>query len=174
MPQGQASEPGVPDPGGGPEHHPPFDFKAAMLHHNMPYPAWELFHGRPWIVFDLGRYAAMQYGDLQTDPGSAAADGTPYLDWAAEIVRTPDFRYDAHRLEPVALSRCMAMVAHDRAGLVFPRWLSFFNQQLFFGLFALSLVTVILAITCRRRPGRVAPAGRLHLCLDELGVFIVF
>ena len=34
-----------------------WDFLAAMKHHNLPYPSWEILHGKPLIVFQPEYYA---------------------------------------------------------------------------------------------------------------------
>lgn len=151
-------------------HH-AFDIGAAILHHNMPYPAWEIFHGRPIITFDRAGYAAINYGELSHDPAFADADGTPYLDWATEHASKPDFRFDHSQLDPAVLAKAM-VVAGDHSLVTLPRPLSFLNQQVFFGTIALLLLFLIVAVFARRKPEQLKPANRVQHFFESIVLYL--
>lgn len=148
--------------------HEPFNLGAAMLHHNMPYPAWEPVHGRPLITFDLGTQAAIGYAHLSHDPAFKTADGSQHLEWAREVAARKDFRY-AEGLEPESLAKAMSVSA-AQAGLVFPKALSWVNQQIFFGGLALTLLLVVTLIF-RRTSGQVKPANRVQSALEAIVLY---
>lgn len=150
-----------------------FDITSAMMHHNMPYPAMEWVHGRPFIVFDRGLYAAINYDLLAHQPGFEEADPEPYLDWAQEIVDEGDFRYDPEELPVEGVAKAMALVDDLPWNVaVFPRPLAWFNQQLFFGTLALLLLTLLLTVAYRRRPDQLRPANRVQHALEALTLYL--
>jgi len=153
--------------------HGPFSISAAMLHHNMPYPAWEPIHGSPIIVFDLGTYAAANLGHIEHDPAFAAADGRKHLDWAEQVVATKDFRH-AREFGPqdaTTIAKAMS-VAESHAGLTFPKALSWMNNQLFFGGVAFTLLFLLIGVFFRRRKDQVLPQGRVQGAVEGLIVYL--
>ena len=60
---------------------PGFDFQALLFHHNLPYPAWEIAHHSPIIIFDLAAYSAKDYNIgyyvAKAEPGSRGSSGLP-------------------------------------------------------------------------------------------------
>jgi len=151
------------------EHHHPFSIGAAMLHHNMPFPAWEITHGKPLITFDLGTYAAMNYDALSHDRAFASADGSAHAAWAGEVSARKDFRF-ADGLPADGLAKAMT-VAQSHSGLVFPKALSWVNQQIFFGGIALVLLLLVVGLFFRRKPSELRPAGRIQHALESIVVY---
>jgi F-type H+-transporting ATPase subunit a len=147
-------------------HHEPFNFKTALMHHNMPYPAWELFHGKPWITFDLGTYSAINYSGLSHDASFAGADGAKYSEWAKQVVETGDFRYPGG-LQADQVAKAM-VVAEHQSGIVFPRALSWMNQQIFFGSIALIILFLVIGIIFRRKATQLKPAGRVQHAIEAI------
>ena len=151
------------------EHHKPFSIGAAMLHHNMPFPAWEVSHGKPLITFDLGTYAAMHYASLVKDPAFAHADGSAHADWAGEVAARKDFRF-AEGLPAEGVAKAMA-VAQSHSGLVFPKAFSWVNQQIFFGGIALLILFVIVGLLFRRKATQLTPANRVQHALESIVLY---
>lgn len=151
------------------ETHEPFDFTSALKSHNMMYPAWELFHGKPIIVFDLGTYAAVNIGHLRHEEGFAAADAAAYRAWAQEVVSTKDFRYP-NDLSADDVAKGMSLASHT--GLVFPKSLSWVNQQIFFGGIALLLLFLAVAVIWRRKSDQLKPAGRVQHALEAIVCYL--
>jgi len=152
--------------------HPPFDIKEAILHHNLPYPAWEPIHGSPVITFDLGTYAAMNLASIRDHHAAefAAADAAPHRAWAEQVVAAKDFRYDAG-LKADDVAKAMT-VAQAQSSVVFPQALSWLNQQLFFGGVALTALFVLIAVIFRRKSNQLRPAGRVQHALEAIVVYI--
>lgn len=150
----------------GHDGHGPFNIGAAMLHHNMPYPAWEPVHGKPLITFDLGTHAAMAYEHLSHEPAFLTADGSKHLEWAREVAARKDFRY-ADGLEPESLAKAMA-VSESHSLVVFPKALSWVNQQIFFGSIALVLLFLVVGVFCRRKADQLKPASRVQNALEAI------
>jgi F-type H+-transporting ATPase subunit a len=147
-------------------HH-AFDFAAAISHHNLAYPAWEPIHGTPLLIFDLADYAAKNQAMLLADGAKAQPDAAQ-LAWARE--------YAAEHGAPAEaggqLATAMA-VAEQHSWLgAFPRGLSFFNQQIFFGTVAMLLLAAVLLVFARRRPGEVKPQGRIQHMLEAIVLFV--
>lgn len=151
-------------------HH-AFDMGGAILHHNMPYPAWEIFHGSPIITFDRGLYAAINYATISRGEHFADADGTPYRTWAEEVASKPDFRYDHRDLEAPQLAKAMAAV-DQHSYVTFPQALSVVNQQTFFGTVALLLLFLVLGVFFRRGRDQLAPGNRVQHCLEAVVLYL--
>ncbi len=156
-------------PDGHAEHHAPFSIGAAMLHHNMPFPAWEVTHGKPLITFDLGTYAAMHYARLAKDPAFAAADGSAHAEWANEVAARQDFRF-ADGLPATGVAKAMS-VAQSHSGVVFPKALSWVNQQIFFGGIALLILFVVVGLLFRRKATQLQPANRVQHALESIVLY---
>jgi len=150
-------------------HHEPFSIGAAMLHHNMPYPAWEPVHGTPLITFDLGTYAAMNLAHLKHDPGFAKADGSSFTVWANQVAARGDFRYDAG-LQPADLAKAMALT-EAKSLVAFPKSFSWVNQQIFFGSLALALLFAVVAVLFHRKPEQIKPANRVQSALESIVIY---
>ena len=125
-------------------------FVAAMEHHNLPQPAIEPVHGRPVLIFNVGRYAQLYLHELRADPGFAQVSARPaYRAWAAELAPGPAAEDLARGME----------VAASRSWLgAFPRPLAWVNQQTFFGTVALVVVAILLTLAARQRRGRLQQA----------------
>jgi F-type H+-transporting ATPase subunit a len=155
--------------GGSEAHHDAFDIGTAILHHNMPYPAWEPVHGKPLITFDLGTYAAMNLGHLSEDPAFKDADGSRFSSWAGEVAAHRDFRY-GENLQPEALAKAMAL-AEAKSVVAFPKALSWVNQQIFFGSLAMVLLFAVVAVFFHRKPEQVRPANRVQSALEAIVLY---
>ena len=153
----------------GEHHHEPFSIGAAMLHHNMPFPAWEVTHGKPLITFDLGTYAAMHYASLAKDPAFARADGTAHAAWAGEVAARKDFRFD-EGLPADGLAKAMS-VAQSHSGLVFPKSFSWVNQQIFFGGIALLILLALVGLFFRRKATQLTPTNRVQNALESIVLY---
>jgi len=150
-------------------HHEPFSIGAAMLHHNMPYPAFEPIHGTPLITFDLGTYAAMNFAHLKVDPAFEKIDGSRFSTWATDVAAHGDFRYDAG-LQPHDLAKAMALT-EAKSIVSFPKSFSWVNQQIFFGSLALVLLFAVVAIFFHRKPEQVQPANRVQSALESIVLY---
>jgi F-type H+-transporting ATPase subunit a len=149
--------------------HAPFSIQAAMLHHNAIFPAWEPAAGHPWLIFDLGTYAAIELPHLRHETSFASADGAPYLDWAREVVARGDFRYE-HGLDAGDVAKAMAVAAHEAPAL--PKSLSWINNQIFFGGIAFSLLFLVVGVLFRRRRDQLKPEGRIQGAIEGLVVYL--
>jgi F-type H+-transporting ATPase subunit a len=147
-----------------------FNMGAAILHHNMPHPAWEIFHGSPIITFDRGLYAAVNYDYLRGDEAFATADGAAYQSWAEEVAATPDFRVQ-QKLDANELAKAMAVV-DNHSFVTFPKALSFVNQQTFFGTVALLLLFLVVGVFFRRTKEQLAPANRVQHFFESIVVYL--
>ena len=158
--------------------HGAFNIGDSIMSHNMPYPAWDPLHGSPIIVFDLGTHAAMKYKKY-TKPEYAKklkdVDGSAYVDWATEIAESPvtDFRYKDHQdsIEAGTLAKIMAYT-ESKVPVVFPRSMSWVNNQIFFGTFALLLFFVVVGLFCRRKPDQVQPQGRIQNFMETFVIYL--
>ena len=150
-------------------HHEPFNIGAAMLHHNMPYPAWAPIHGTPLITFDLGTYAAMNFAHLKVDPAFENIDGSRFSTWATEVAAHPDFRYNAG-LQPHELAKAMALT-ESKSLVSFPKSFSWVNQQIFFGSLAMALLFAVVAIIFHRKPEQIKPANRVQSALESIVLY---
>lgn len=149
-----------------------FDIGKAILHHNMPYPAWEPVHHHPLIVFDLGSFAAFNYSHLSHDPSfNSKSPDAATLAWAEQVKGTPDFRWNLDGVASQDLAKAM-LVAEQHAPVVFPKALSWLNQQLFFGGIALTLLTLAVCVIWRRKPDQLKPAGRFQHFLESITVYL--
>ena len=156
--------------------HGPFDINASIMSHNMPYPAWDPAHTGAIIVFDLGTHSAMKYKKYAKPEYAEKlkdVDGSAYLDWAKEIVETPhtDFRFDRSSLEANQLAKVMAYT-DSKVPVVFPKALSFVNNQIFFGTFALILFALVVGVFCRRKPDQVKPEGRIQHFMETMVIYL--
>ena len=151
-------------------HHHPFDIMGVILHHNMPYPAWEPIHGVSLITFDLGTYAAINYEALSHEPGFATADGSEYQDWAVQVAGTKDFRY-SESLDSTQLAKAM-VVADSHSIVTLPKALSFLNQQTFFGTVALMLLFLVLGVFAKRKPDQLKPASRIQHFFESIVMYL--
>ena len=159
--------------------HGPFDINASIMSHNMPYPAWDPAHTGAIIVFDLGTHSAMKYKKYVDNPAYAkkleGVDGSAYMDWATEIAESPvtDFRYVGHQdsIEANKLAKIMAYT-DSKAPIVFPKALSFVNNQIFFGTFALLAFFLIVGVFCRRKPDQVQPQGRIQNFMETFVIYL--
>jgi len=158
------------------DHGHEFDFQAAMKHHNLPYPAWEPIHGSPLLIFDLGTYAAYNYKHLSHTEGFADVDPSAYRDWAEEALDSPEMSMAgfAQGERPDADELAQAMqVADDHAILAtFPKPLSFFNQQIFFGTAFLLLVSLVVCVLALRKREQIKPVNRLQHALEATFLYI--
>jgi F-type H+-transporting ATPase subunit a len=148
-----------------------FDIGAAILHHNMPYPAWEIFSGKPIITFNLAEYAAIKYYKLSKYEAFAEADPAPYLEWAEGVAARPDFRFDHTQLEAEGLAKAM-VVAEQKSLVTLPQSLGFLNQQTFFGTIALLLLFLVLGVFAKRRPDQLKPAGRVQHFFESIVIYL--
>jgi len=150
-----------------------FDFMGALVHHNMPFPAWEVLPGHPFIVFDKARYAAIEIGHQKLPAAELAeAEATEeHLAWAEEVLAEPDFRYNEEALDATTLAKGMAVV-DSHALMVFPKPLAWMNQQLFFGTIALILLALFMGLVVRRKPDQLKPVNRLQHFFESITIYL--
>jgi F-type H+-transporting ATPase subunit a len=148
-------------------HH--YSFQAALVHHVLPYPAWEPLHGVTLLVFDLAAVGAKRLPELSADARFAAVEpsaGT--LAWADGYLTTKPLA----GVDKTSLAKAMTLARQDSLLGALPQPLSFFNHMTFFGTVALLLTALIVCVLGRRNAGQLRPQGRLQSAIESVVQFV--
>lgn len=159
-------------------YHAEWTFTGVLEHHNHAFPAIEWLHHKPILIFNLPKYSAKNFAYLSHKDAYTAADPSPdqiawagdFLEFQAEIDGKVPAALLAQEAPPVALAK--AMMVADAKAPSFPRPLSFFNQQTFWGSIALVLMAVLLLVLAKRKATDLAPKGRLQNMIEMIVIFI--
>lgn len=154
------------DAGHGAAHAHEWTFGAVLSHHNHAFPAIEWLHGKPLVIFNLPAYAAKNLEYLSHYDAYAEAEPSGGIQtWANQYAEAKG--YDA-----AALGKAM-VVAEGKASIaVFPQFLSFFNQQTFWGSIALLLMAVLVGVIGKRSKDAHAPCGRVQTLIESIVKFV--
>jgi F-type H+-transporting ATPase subunit a len=171
--EGHGAEHGHGDAGHGDGgHHHEYSFVGSLAHHALPYPAWDVAH-QPLLIFNSPAYSYKRIEKYKhTDKWDKAEPSDYQIEWAAKYLKKKG--YDKVEIEAGKVDLATAMVVADSKATfgTFPASLSFVNHMTFFGTIALILVSLIVCVWGRRKPGQLKPANKLQHMLEAVTLYI--
>ncbi len=144
-----------------------FNFVALNEGHTSPSTAVEFVHGgRPWIIFNLAKYADHHYEQIAHRPNFEHMDVSDNLGWATDYVSSHP-EHDAN-----ALARAMTIARQDTVLFSMPRALSFMNHMTFWGTIALLIASFVLLVVAKREDTDLKPRNKLQLIIEMMVLFV--
>lgn len=162
--------------GGGDGHGHGFSFQGALEHHNLAYPAVEWLHWKPILIFDLAKYttkSADHWYDVGLDLDESAV--AAYRDMASDeyLLAKWQAKMDGKDgADSEGFATALAGAGTSSLFGTFPSWLSWVNQQTFFGTVALLFMTLLLVVLGKRRPDELKPKNALQHVIESVVLFV--